>query len=198
MTKPDRPPPAGARAPLAYHSEEFLDSEDGRPLRILSEYLQPLHVFRHHRLHDTIVFFGSARVREDDPLGTYLTEARELARLVTEWSKGLNSPAHRFVVCTGGGGGIMEASNRGAAEAGGRTVGLNIGLPHEHAPIPTSRRLSFEFHYFFGAFWFAHLARDRGVPRMLRDLDELRNLAAGANRQADRRVLPYAPAIERS
>jgi len=176
MTKPNQPSPADARPPLAYRSEEFLDSEDGRPLRILSEYLQPLHVFRQRRLHDTIVFFGSARVREDDPLGTYLAEARELARLVTEWSKGLNSPAHRFVVCTGGGGGIMEASNRGAAEAGGRTVGLNIGLPHEQRPNPyITPGLSLEFHYFFmRKLWFAHLARAIvAFPGGFGTLDEL-------------------------
>ena len=176
MTKPNQPSPAGAQQPLAYRSEEFLDSEDGRPLRILAEYLQPLHVFRHHRLHDTIVFFGSARLHEDDPLGTYLADARELARLVTEWSKGLDSPAHRFVVCTGGGGGIMEASNRGAAEAGGRTVGLNIGLPHEQRPNPyITPGLSLEFHYFFmRKLWFAHLARAIvAFPGGFGTLDEL-------------------------
>ena len=176
MTKPNQPPPAGARPPLAYQNEEFLDSEEGRPLRILSEYLQPLQVFRHHRIHETIVFFGSARLREDDPLGTYLAEARELARLVTEWSKGLNSPAHRFVVCTGGGGGIMEASNRGATEAGGRTVGLNIGLPHEQRPNPyITPGLSLEFHYFFmRKLWFAHLARAIvAFPGGFGTLDEL-------------------------
>src|SRR5439155_5716512 len=176
MTKPNQPSPADARPPLAYRSEEFLDSEDGRPLRILSEYLQPVLVFRQRRLHDTIVFFGSARVREDDPLGTYLAKARELARLVTEWSMGLNSPAHRFVVCTGGGGGIMEASNRGAAEAGGRTVGLNIGLPHEQRPNPyITPGLSLEFHYFFmRKLWFAHLARAIvAFPGGFGTLDEL-------------------------
>ena len=176
MTKPNQPPPAPAQPALAYRSEEFLDSEEGRPVRILSEYLQPLQVFRHHRLHDTIVFFGSARVLEDNPLGKYIAEARELARLVTEWSKGLNSPAHRFVVCTGGGGGIMEASNRGAAEAGGRTVGLNIGLPHEQRPNAyITPGLSFEFHYFFmRKFWFAHLARAIvAFPGGFGTLDEL-------------------------
>jgi hypothetical protein len=176
MTKTDDTPPAGARPPLAYHNDEFLDSDDGRPLRILSEYLQPMQAFKHERLHDTIVFFGSARLSEDAPLGAYYTAARELARMVTEWSKGLESPAHRFVVCTGGGGGIMEAANRGAADAGGRTVGLNIGLPHEQRPNPyITPGLSFEFHYFFmRKLWFAHLARAFvAFPGGFGTLDEL-------------------------
>lgn len=176
MTKPDETPPAGARPLLAYHSQEFLDSDEGRPLRILSEYLQPLHVFRRQRLHDTVVFFGSARLHEDGPLGRYVAEARELARLVTAWSMGLDSPAHRFVVCTGGGGGIMEAANRGAAEAGGRTVGLNIGLPHEQRPNSyITPELCFEFHYFFmRKLWFAHLARAIvAFPGGFGTLDEL-------------------------
>jgi uncharacterized protein (TIGR00730 family) len=174
--EPNQPEPETPRPPLAYHSEEFLDSEEGRPLRILSEYLQPLQVFRRQRIHDTVVFFGSARVREEDPLGAYLAEARELARLVTEWSKGLNCPANRFVVCTGGGGGIMEAANRGAAEAGGRTVGLNIGLPHEQRPNPyITPGLCFEFHYFFmRKLWFAYLARAIvAFPGGFGTLDEL-------------------------
>ena len=154
------PPPAG-RAPLAYRNEEFLDSDEGRPIRILSEYLQPLSAFRRQRVHDTVVFFGSARLSEDGPLGSYYAAARELARFVTEWSEGLESPAHRYVVCTGGGPGIMEAANRGASDAGGRTIGLNIGLPHEQRPNSyLTKGLSFEFHYFFmRKLWFAHLAR---------------------------------------
>ena len=120
-----------------------------------------MHAFRRERICDTIVFFGSARLAPDGPLGRYYDEARELARLVTAWSKSLPSHAHRYVVCTGGGGGIMEAANRGASEAGGKTIGLNIGLPHEQRPNPyITRELSFEFHYFFmRKLWFAHLAR---------------------------------------
>src|SRR5437868_10568291 len=135
---------------LAYRDEAFLDSDAARPLRILAEYLQPLDAFARERVHDTIVFFGSARLRPDGPLGRYYTEARELARLVTEWSHGIASPAQRFLVCSGGGPGIMEAANRGALDAGGRTIGLNIGLPHEQRPNPyISPRLGFQFHYFF-------------------------------------------------
>ncbi len=170
-------PPSVRRGPvLAYKNESFLDSEEGRPLRILAEYLEPLAALRRERIHDTVVFFGSARLREDGPLGRYYTEARELARLVTEWSKGLPSGAHRFVVCSGGGGGIMEAANRGASDARGNTLGLNIGLPHEQRPNPyITNGLSFEFHYFFmRKLWFVHLARALVVfPGGFGTLDEL-------------------------
>lgn len=176
MSSPDTPIPAPPRPALAYRNAEFLDSDEGRPLRILAEYLQPLEVFRRRRVHDTIVFFGSARLREDGPLGAYYAAARELARLVTEWSTALPAPAHRFVVCSGGGGGIMEAANRGAADAGGRTVGLNISLPHEQRPNPyITPGLGFEFHYFFmRKLWFAHLARAIVVfPGGFGTLDEM-------------------------
>jgi uncharacterized protein (TIGR00730 family) len=166
-------PPA---IPLAYKDQEFLDSEDARPLRILAEYLAPLHAFHRERISDTIVFFGSARLAPGGPLGSYYEAARELARLVTLWSKNLESHAHRYVVCTGGGGGIMEAANRGASEAGGKTIGLNIGLPHEQRPNPyLARELTFEFHYFFmRKLWFALLARALVVfPGGFGTIDEL-------------------------
>jgi len=162
--------------PLAYRDDTFLDSKEGRPVRILAEYLQPLHAFRTQRVHDTVVFFGSARVREDGPLGNYYRDARELARRLTEWSRSLASPAHRFLVCSGGGPGIMEAANRGAADAGGPSIGLNIGLPHEQRPNPyISTGLAFEFHYFFmRKLWFAHLARAIVVfPGGFGTIDEL-------------------------
>ena len=148
-------------SPLAYKNTHFVDSEEARPLRILAEYIAPLEAFRREQIRDTIVFFGSARIKPDGPLGRYYTEARELARLVTQWSKGLSSHTHRYIVCSGGGPGIMEAANRGASDAGGRTIGLNIGLPYEQRPNPyISHGLCFEFHYFFmRKLWFAHLAR---------------------------------------
>ena len=166
----------GQREPLAYLDVEFLESVEGRPLRILSEYLQPLRAFRMHRVHDTIVFFGSARLAEDGPLATYYQHARELARMVTEWSRSLHTGDDRFLVCTGGGPGIMEAANRGAADAGGRTIGLNIGLPHEQRPNPyITSGLGFEFHYFFmRKLWFAYLARAFvAFPGGFGTLDEL-------------------------
>jgi len=147
--------------PLAYRNRDFLDGPEGRSLRILSEYLYPLSHFRRERVHDTVVFFGSARLMEMGPLGRYYNDARELARRLTAWSDGLPDSDRRFVVCSGGGPGIMEAANRGARDAGGKTVGLNIGLPFEQRPNPfVTPELNFEFHYFFmRKFWFSYLAK---------------------------------------
>jgi uncharacterized protein (TIGR00730 family) len=184
---------------LAYRDEEFLDSEDARPLRILAEYLGPLRRFRLERVHDTIVFFGSARISPTGPLGRYYEEARELARLLTLWSRSLPSSAHRYCVCSGGGPGIMEAANRGAAEAGGRTIGLNISLPHEQRPNPyITAQLSLEFHYFFmRKLWFAHLARALvAFPGGFGTLDELMEiLTLAQTRKLDRPVpvILYGP-----
>jgi len=179
MTSADEP---GQRRPVAYREEASLQSPASRPLRILSEYLWPLEHFQEEKIHDTIVFFGSARITEDGPLARYYGEARELARLTTEWSisvseaEGGADPLRRFVVCSGGGPGIMEAANRGATEAGGKSVGLNIGLPFEQRPNPyITPELSFEFHYFFmRKFWFAYLAKALVVfPGGFGTLDEL-------------------------
>ncbi len=181
------------RRPLAYLNERFVTSEEARPLRILAEYLEPLERFRRERIHDTIVFFGSARLTPDGALGRFYHEARELARLVTLWSKGLPSHEHRYVVCSGGGPGIMEAANRGASDAGGRTVGLNIGLSHEQRPNPyITRELSFEFHYFFmRKLWFAHLARALVVfPGGFGTLDELTEILTLAQTRKFSRDIP--------
>src|SRR6267154_1036737 len=182
-----------AQQPLAYLNPEFLDSQDARPIRILSEYLEPLRRFKDQKIQDTVVFFGSARVdsreRAERALKTlrargvldaadhyeadlkkshkavewarYYEDARELARLLTAWTVSLQSENHRFVVTSGGGPGIMEAANRGAHEAGGKTIGLNIRLPFEQEANPyISDGLQFEFHYFFmRKFWFAYLAK---------------------------------------
>ncbi|MBI4461209.1 MAG: TIGR00730 family Rossman fold protein [Acidobacteria bacterium] len=154
-------PANNERRPVAYKNEAFLDSPDARPLRILSEYLEPYAHLRREKIRDTIVFFGSARAEERNFLGRYYQEARTLARRIAEWSEQLPDAGRRFVVCTGGGPGIMEAANRGAQEAGGKTVGLNIGLPFEQLPNSyITPSLSFEFHYFFmRKFWFAYLAK---------------------------------------
>ena len=109
-------------------------------------------------------------------MARYYEDARTLARLITEWSNAIENPTYRFVVCTGGGPGIMEAANRGAADAGGKTIGLNIGLPFEQRPnIYITPELSFEFHYFFmRKFWFAYLAKALVVfPGGYGTLDEL-------------------------
>ncbi len=161
---------------LSYKNEKFIDSPDARSLRILSEYLYPLAQFRKEKILDTIVFFGSARTFEEGPNGKYYNDARELARRVTDWSDHLANSARRFVICSGGGPGIMEAANRGARDAGGKTIGLNIGLPFEQRPNPfITKELCFEFHYFFmRKFWFAYLAKALVVfPGGYGTLDEL-------------------------
>jgi uncharacterized protein (TIGR00730 family) len=202
--KPERPdgappPPGGTDPLLAYRNPEFLDSAAARPIRILAEYLHPLDAFARESVRDTIVFFGSARIAAEGPLGRYYDEARELARAVTEWSLSLDSPGGRYVVCTGGGPGIMEAANRGATEAGGRTIGLNIGLPHEQRPNRyITPGLSFEFHYFFmRKLWFAHMARALVVfPGGFGTLDEMFEiLTLSQTRKLERSVpvLLYGP-----
>ena len=170
--------------PHAYHNREFLDSRDARALRILSEYLEPLARFEKQGVDDTIVFMGSARFpsREEAEAAldaaragrgdlaaaelkmeqsAWYEAARALARRMTEWSKGLSGTERRFVVCTGGGPGIMEAANRGASEAKGLNVGLTISIPLEEFDNPyITRELHLHFHYFFmRKFWFVYLAK---------------------------------------
>jgi len=223
-------PPILERGLLAYENAQFLNRPDGRVIRILSEYNEPLARFRKERIQDTIVFFGSARfhsraeaeaalngsndVSQDRPhdrpvdllnntgsttpapeqeqpatipaiadgtasdlqrkravaaveMARYYEDARRLAYMLTEWAKafGPQTPEdrtrHRFVITSGGGPGIMEAANRGAREAGGKTVGLNIRLPFEQHPNRyVTPELNLEFHYFFmRKLWFAYLAK---------------------------------------
>jgi uncharacterized protein (TIGR00730 family) len=181
------------RRPLAYREEAFLQSPESRPLRILSEYLWPLAHFQEERIQDTIVFFGSARIDEDGPLGRYYREARELARLLTEWAASVSEPSRRFVICSGGGPGIMEAANRGASDAGGISIGLNIGLPFEQRPNPfVTPELCFEFQYFFmRKFWFAYLAKALVVfPGGFGTLDELMEiLTLAQTRKLESKIL---------
>ena len=171
-------------SPKAYLNQRFLESREARGLRILSEYVEPLARFRRLRVDDTIVFMGSARLPSREAatkalaeaqksgkgleaaqraleMSAYYEAARELAHRLTEWSKKLEDSEHRFVVCTGGGPGIMEAANRGAAEAKGLNVGLTISIPNEEFNNPyISRELQFHFHYFFmRKFWFVYLAK---------------------------------------
>jgi hypothetical protein len=210
-------------APLAYENAPFLDSPDGRPLRIMSEYTEPMARLRRERIQDTVVFFGSARFRaldvashelelldntgsaqpapaseqpaETDELADgdtpelkrkraeaavemahFYEDARTLAHMVTTWSKTLPGRRHRFVVTSGGGPGIMEAANRGAWEAGGKTIGLNIKLPFEQLPNPyITPALNFNFHYFFmRKYWFAYMAKALIVfPGGFGTLDEM-------------------------
>src|SRR5690242_14666830 len=172
----DQTPTHPDRRPVAYLNEKFLNSPDARVIRILAEFLEPLAHFRRERIRDTVVFFGSARITEDGPLGQYYRDALTLARIMTEWSDQFTNDTYRFVICSGGGPGIMEAANRGAHDANGKTVGLNIGLPFEQFPNPyITPELSFEFHYFFmRKFWFAYLAKALVVfPGGFGTMDEL-------------------------
>jgi uncharacterized protein (TIGR00730 family) len=216
-------PPLLERAPLAYENLGFLNSADGRLIRIVSEFLEPLARFRREQIQDTVVFFGSARFRgreeadhalelldntgstqpapsEEQPakpveiatgtatdlqrkravaaveMARYYEDARRLAKLLTQWAKTIPSRKHRFVVTSGGGPGIMEAANRGAYEAGGKTIGMNILLPFEQRPNPyITPSLNFEFHYFFmRKLWFAYLAKALVVfPGGFGTLDEM-------------------------
>jgi len=117
-----------------------------------------------------------ARCRKAVEWAKFYEDAREVARLLTAWTQTLNAPYRRFVVCSGGGPGIMEAASRGAYEAGGKSVGLNIRLPFEQGANPyITDGLHFEFHYFFmRKFWFAYLAKALVVfPGGFGTLDEL-------------------------
>ncbi len=197
------------KPPKAYKDPEFLNSPDARIVRMISEFLEPQRRFRQARIKDTIVMFGSARIRpRSETLGKlrtveamlrktrkptkqhltslrdaelqvemsrYYEDAVELSRLITAWAKKFASP-RRFVICSGGGPGIMEAANKGASIAGGESIGLNISLPFEqYANDYVSKDLNFEFHYFFmRKFWFVYLAKSLVVfPGGFGTLDEL-------------------------
>jgi hypothetical protein len=168
----------------AYQNNQWINSASARLLRIVSEYLEPEARFNQHKVEDTIVFMGSARLidkeraqanlkqaeiagqnidaaQRDLRMSQYYQDCQDLAFRLTQWSKELPDHYRRFVVCSGGGPGIMEAANRGASEAGGINVGLGISLPNEQENNPhITRELSLEFHYFFmRKFWFTYLAK---------------------------------------
>lgn len=177
----------------SYHNAEFMDSGDGRVLRLLAEYLEVESRLKHYSIKDTVVFYGSARTPSREEAeneiaqiqkeiaaskmsellskklaaaeqqlksSRFYEDARSLAFKLARWTSSLDEDK-RFIVCSGGGPGIMEAANRGAAEAGSPTIGMNISLPFEQHPNPyISENLSFEFHYFFmRKFWFVYLAK---------------------------------------
>ncbi|MFQ6017037.1 MAG: LOG family protein [Kiloniellaceae bacterium] len=209
-------PKRSSRPAKAYQNKGFLNGPDARALRILSEYLEPNARFAHYRIEDTIIFFGSARVvpraqaeaalkaaragggdvrraELDLEMSQYYEATRELARRLTEWSKALEDKERRFVVCSGGGPGVMEAANRGASEAKGINIGLNISIPFERIENPhISRELAFEFHYFFmRKFWFAYLAKAVVVmPGGFGTLDELFELLTLIQTRKIRKHMP--------
>jgi len=137
----------------AYENQEFLQSPDARTIRILCEYLEPETRLDRLKVNNTILFLGSARADSEDAgsrLYKYYWEAEELAYRLAKWAIPLKPKGKNFVICTGAGPGIMEAANRGASRAGGKTIGMNISLPMEQRLNPfVSPDLGFEFHYFF-------------------------------------------------
>jgi uncharacterized protein (TIGR00730 family) len=157
------------RAPYpakAYENKAFLISPEARPLRLLSEYMEPHSRLDGLRVNSTVLFLGSARIDPRDrrnPLNRYYWEAEELAYRLARWAIPLRPTGKNFVVCTGAGPGIMEAANRGAIRAGGKTIGMNISLPLEQKPNRfVSPELAFDFHYFFMRKFFL-ISRARAV-----------------------------------
>ena len=148
---------------LAYADNDFLCREELRPIRLQLELLKVEMALTERDIRSTIVMFGGARIpapgqaawaaqndiqkRNLESASIYYDEARDFARLCSEWSAGFGHK--EYVVVTGGGPGVMEAGNRGAADVGAPSIGLNIVLPHEQAPNPyVTPDLSFNFHYF--------------------------------------------------
>lgn len=155
---PDTPQTRAPAYRLAFADNDFLCREELRPVRLQLELLKPQMVMDERGIDSTVVLFGGARIPEPAQkdkartktlaeLSKYYDEARNLARMMTERS--LESYGREWVVTTGGGPGVMEAGNRGADDAGGQSIGLNIVLPHEQAPNEwVTPDLCFNFHYF--------------------------------------------------
>jgi uncharacterized protein (TIGR00730 family) len=176
---PDTPQTRAPAYRLAFTDTDFLMREELRPVRLQLELLKPQLVLDERGIKSTVVLMGSARIRPDGTgaqpdLQPWYDQARRLAHLITVES--LKTYGRELVVVTGGGPGIMEAGNRGAAEAGGQSIGLNIVLPHEQAPNAwVTPDLCFNFHYF--AIRKMHfLMRARGIcifPGGFGTLDEM-------------------------
>ncbi len=155
---PDTPQTRAPAYRLAFADPDFMTREELRPVRLQLELLKPQMILDERGITSTVVLFGGARIPAPEnranaktpllaDLSRYYEEARAFARLITKRS--LLSYGREWVICTGGGPGVMEAGNRGADEAGGQSIGLNIVLPHEQAPNPyVTPDLSFNFHYF--------------------------------------------------
>ena len=133
-----------------------------------------------------------ARAETSIRLARYYRDAEDLAHRLTAWSKSLTGN-HDFIICSGGSGGMMEAANRGAAMAGGKTVGFNIELPHEqsvNAYVP--HELAFNFHYFFmRKFWFVYLAKALVIfPGGFGTMDELFEVLTLIQTRKPRKAMP--------
>jgi len=177
----------------AYDNSEFLHGRSARHLRVLAEFTEPEERLRKHGIRNTIVFFGSSTSvdnrtfykRKPDSSVVPEKAARvskahesciELAKRITAWSQEIEEPTKRFYVCSGGGSGIMEAANKGAGLAGGKSIGFNITLPLEQFLNPhITPELRFNFHYFFiRKFWFLYYAKALlGFPGGFGTMDEV-------------------------
>jgi uncharacterized protein (TIGR00730 family) len=173
---------------------DFLLGDSMRGVRLQLEYAKAEERLRAWTVRSTVVVFGSARARPDNRLARWYEDARRFGKLVSERGGALISDhgIRDNVIATGGGPGIMEAANRGAELAGGRSVGLNISLPQEQRPNPyVTPELCFEFHYFFmRKLWFAHLAHALiAFPGGFGTLDELFEiLTLAQTRKLDRSI----------
>ena len=211
----------------AYNNLDFLNSPDARAIRVLCEFLEPQARFRRENLRDTVVMFGSARLKPESEarkhldmlqdhnkqgkeasdelaaalkraendlvMSRYYEDAAKLAERLTAWALSLDAKSRRFVICSGGGPGIMEAANLGARRANGKSVSLNISLPFEQLPNPfQTPELAFEFHYFFiRKFWFIYLAKALIIfPGGFGTLDELFEVLTLIQTQKTRKTMP--------
>lgn len=163
----------------AYKNNAFLTGEDARTVRILCEYLEPATRFREKRIHKAVIFFGSARIPAKPKRGVvnYYAQAADLAEKLAHWTQHEHARGERYYLCTGGGGGIMQAVHEGAARVDRHlNIGLNISLPFEQNLNPhVEQDHAFEFHYFFmRKFWFLNLARAAVIfPGGFGTMDEL-------------------------
>ncbi len=163
----------------AFNNKEFMNSREARPLRILSEYIEPEKRFKQAGIQNTVVFFGSARIDPNSKniSSKYYKEAEEFAYQLALLSDEIEKDSgKKFLICTGGGQGIMGAANEGANRAGAKNIGLNIELPFEQDSNEfISNELNFEFHYFFmRKLWFLYYAKALVVfPGGFGTLDEL-------------------------